>query len=62
MKSPNSKSIPILVVKSIAMDHHMVVIHVHTKKNLVDDELLDGRLGVNIIMDKLKATIGLPKP
>jgi hypothetical protein len=40
----------------------MVVIHVHIGKNLVDDELLDGRLGINIIMEKLKATLRLPKP
>jgi hypothetical protein len=40
----------------------MVVIHVHIGKNLVDDELLDGRLVINIIIEKLKATLGLFKP
>jgi transcription initiation factor IIE alpha subunit len=54
MKPPISKPMSILVVKSIAIDHHMVVIHVHIEKNLVDDELLDDRLGVNIIMEKLR--------
>jgi hypothetical protein len=62
MIPPISKPIPILVVTSIAIDRHMVIIHVHIGKNLVDDELLDGRLGVNIIMEKLKVTFGLPKP
>jgi hypothetical protein len=40
----------------------MVVVHVHIGKNLVDDELLNGILGVNIIIEKLKAILGLPKP
>jgi len=61
MKPPISKPIPILVVTSIAIDHHMVVICVHIEKNLVNDELLDGRLGVNIIVEKLNAILGLPK-
>jgi hypothetical protein len=59
MKPPISKPIPIRVVASIVIDHHMVVIHVHIGKNLVDD---DGRFGVNIIIEKSKGTLGLPKP
>jgi hypothetical protein len=55
MKQPISKPIPLHVVASIVIDHYMVVIHVHIGKSLVDDELLDGRLGVNIIIEKLKA-------
>jgi hypothetical protein len=39
----------------------MVVIHVHIGKNLVHDEFLDGKLGTNIIIKKLKATLGLLK-
>ncbi len=31
-------------------------------KNNIDDILLDGRLGVNIIKEKLKTKLGLPKP
>jgi hypothetical protein len=62
MKPPMSKPVPIPIVTSIVIDHHMVVIHVHIGKNLVNDELLDGKLGVNIIIEKLKATLGLPKP
>jgi hypothetical protein len=50
MKPQISKPVPIHVVASIVIDHHMVVIHVHIGKNLVDDELLDGKLGVNIII------------
>jgi hypothetical protein len=61
MKSPMSKPVPIPIVASIVIDHHMVLIHVHIGKNLVDDELLDGKLGNNIIIEKLKATLGLPK-
>lgn len=61
MKPPISKPVPIPVVTSIAIDHHMVVIHVRIGKYLVDDDLLDGKLGVNIIIEKLKATSELPK-
>jgi hypothetical protein len=32
----------------------MLVIVVHVRKNMVDDVLLDGRLGVNAIIDGLK--------
>jgi hypothetical protein len=62
MKQPISKPVPLHVVASIVIDHYMVVIHVHIGKSLVDDELLDGRLGVNIIIEKLKAILRLPKP
>jgi hypothetical protein len=31
-------------------------------KNTIDDILLDGRLGVNIIKEKLKTKLVLPKP
>ncbi len=31
-------------------------------KNSINDILLDGRLGVNIIKEKLKTKLGLPKP
>jgi hypothetical protein len=31
-------------------------------KTTIDDILLDGRLGVNIIKEKLKTKLGLPKP
>jgi len=62
MKPPISKPVPILVVTFITIHHHMVVIHVPIGKNLVDDELLDGGLGVNIFIEKLKGTLGLPKP
>jgi hypothetical protein len=40
----------------------MVVTHVHIGKNLVDDELLNDKLGVNIIIEKLKAILRLHKP
>ncbi len=31
-------------------------------KNTMDDILLDGRLSINIIKEKLKTKLGLPKP
>jgi hypothetical protein len=38
----------------VAIDPHMTVIHVHVRKNIVEDVLLDGGLGVNIITKDLK--------
>jgi hypothetical protein len=38
----------------------MVVIHVHIE-NLVDDVLLNGGFGINIITKELRATLGSPK-
>jgi hypothetical protein len=34
---------------TIAIDNHMEVIQVHSKKNAIEDVLLDGGYGVNII-------------
>jgi hypothetical protein len=42
----------------------MAIIPVHVGKNLVEDVLLDGGLGVNIITKDLRKKLGLsiPKP
>jgi len=40
----------------------MVIIQVHIKKNTIEDVLLDGGFGVNIITKQLKLRLGLPKP
>jgi hypothetical protein len=42
----------------------MAIIPVHVGKNLVEDVLLDGGLGVNIITKDLREKLGLsiPKP
>jgi hypothetical protein len=37
----------------------MVVIHVHVGKNIVEDVLLDGGLGVNISIKDLRKKLGL---
>jgi hypothetical protein len=33
----------------VVVDHQMVVMIVHVRKNMVDNVLLDGGLGVNVI-------------
>jgi hypothetical protein len=38
----------------------MVVILMHVGKNIVEDVLLDGGLGVNIIIKNLRNKLGLP--
>jgi hypothetical protein len=40
----------------------MEVIQVQAGKNFIEDVLLDGAYGVNIIMRKLKVQFGLSKP
>jgi hypothetical protein len=52
----------IITIARVVVDHQMVVIVVHVKKNMVDDVLLDGRLGVNIITYGLKQKLKFPPP
>jgi hypothetical protein len=40
----------------------MVVIHVQIGKNTIEDVLLDGGLGVDIIIEQLRLRLGLLKP
>jgi hypothetical protein len=49
-------------VCSIVIDLHMAIIHVHVGKNIMEDVLLDGGLGVNIIIEYLRKFFKLPIP
>jgi hypothetical protein len=40
----------------------MTIIQVYIRKNTIEDVLLDGHFGVNIIAERLKLRLGLPKP
>ncbi len=51
-----------MAIASIAIDHQMAVIQVQVGKNFIEDVLLDGGFGVNIIMEKLRVQLGLSKP
>jgi hypothetical protein len=54
--------VPNISITIVAINNHMVVIQVQIVKNTIDDVLLDGGLGVNIIIEKLRARLGLLKP
>jgi len=47
---------------AIAIDNHMVVIHIHIGKNIIEDVLLNGGSRNNIITKHLKLRVGHPKP
>ncbi len=49
---PSKPTLLELVVTSVAIDHKMVVLHFQVGKNFIEDVLLDGGFGVNIIMEK----------
>ncbi len=53
--------LPKITVVIIVIDNHMVVILVQIEKNIVEDVLLNGGFGVNIITEQLKLKLGLPK-
>jgi hypothetical protein len=46
----------------VATDNHMAVIQVQIEKNTIENVLLDGGFGVNIITKQLRLRLGLPKP
>ncbi len=46
----------------VAIDNHMVIIQVQIGKNKIEDALLDEGFRVNIITDRLRLRLGLPKP
>ncbi len=54
--------VPDISTTSMAIDNHMVVIQVQIGRNTIDDVLLDGGFGVNIITKQSRARLGLPKP
>jgi hypothetical protein len=47
---------------TIAIDHQMVVIQIQVGKNFIDDVLINGGFGVNIIIENMKIQLGLLKP
>jgi hypothetical protein len=60
------KTIPYVVLEVattfVVVDNHMTIIHLQIRKNVIEDVLLDGGYGINIIIDKLTLRLGLPKP
>ena len=51
-----------LIAATEAIDKHMPIISICIGKNVVDDVLLDGGSGVNVITEKECRRLGLPKP
>ena len=51
-----------LIATTEAIDKHMPVISICIRKNVVDDVLLDGGSGVNVITEEVRRRLGLPKP
>ncbi len=45
----------------VTINNHMAIIQVQIGKNIIEDVLLDGGFGVNIITEQLKLRLGLPK-
>jgi hypothetical protein len=45
---------------SFVIDLHKAIISVHVGKNIMEDVLLDGGLGVNIIIKNLRKNLRLP--
>jgi hypothetical protein len=60
--SEGTTSKAIINVVTLVVDHQMAVIVMHVKKNMVEDVLLDGRLGVNVITYGLRQKLRLPPP
>jgi hypothetical protein len=46
----------------VDINHQMVVIQVQVGRNFIDDVLIDGGFGINIIIENLKVQLGLSKP
>jgi hypothetical protein len=51
---PSKHALPKLGIALFAIDHQMVVIQIQIGKNSIENVLLDGGFGVNIILEKLK--------
>ena len=58
-RTPTTKE---LIAATEAIDKHMPVISICIGKNIVDDVLLDGGSGVNVITEEERRKLGLPKP
>jgi len=46
----------------VPIDNHMAIIQVYIGKNIIEDVLLDGDFGVNILIERLRLGLGLLKP
>jgi hypothetical protein len=60
--TPNKQvgsSIPKVGTIAVTIDNHMAVIQVQIGKNTIEDVLLDGGFGVNIITEHLRLRLGL---
>jgi len=51
---PSKPSLPELIITLVAIDHQMVVIQIQVGKFFIENVLLDGDFGINIITKKLK--------
>jgi hypothetical protein len=54
--------VPNIIITIVAINNHMVIIKIQIGRNTIDDVLLDGGFKVNIIIEQLRARLGLPKP
>ncbi len=54
-------SIPKVGTTVLTIDNHMVVIRIQIGKITIEDVLLDGGFGINIIIEQLRLRLGLPK-
>ncbi len=54
----------VLEVRTIVMgrNNHMAIVQIQIGKNKIEDVLLNGGSGVNIITEQLKLKLRLPKP
>jgi hypothetical protein len=59
---PSKPTLPKPTIALVAINHQMVKIWVQVRKNFIEDVLLDGGYGINIITEKLKVQLGLSKP
>ncbi len=50
------------VCAAMAIDHQMPMIQVRFGNNFIDDVLIDGGYGINIIIENLRIQLGLSKP
>ncbi len=51
-----------IIITTVAINNHMVIIKIYIGRNTIDDVFLDGGSKVNIIIEQLRARLGLPKP
>jgi hypothetical protein len=49
-------------IATLAINNHMAIIQVQIGKNIIEDVLLDGGFGINIITKQMRLRLGLLKP